>query len=429
MPATTVVMPKMGYDMTQGRIVRWLKREGERVDKGEPIAEIETEKVNIEIEAFASGVILSIAAPEGATVPVGQPIAVIGKPGEKPEEAPPAEVLPTQEAGAGEGAEAPPLGVTGDEPEAQAPAVERPSPAEGERVKASPVARKLAEENGVELDRVQGTGPGGRITREDVERFMSQAVGRRKAPERPTPPTPTPPSPPAAPPEGVPVESRELSRMGQAIARRMSDSKRTVPHFYATVEIDVSRVVVLREELNRLRRGEEKISFNDFIMKAVALALVRFPMLNAFYGDGKLNLYQHVNVAMAVALEDGLITPAIQNCDRKSLAQIATESRDLTTRAREGKLRQDEYGIGTFTVSNMGMLMVDEFVAVISPVQAGVLAVGSVAQRPVVRDGALAVAHTVKATISVDHRAANGADAARFLAELRQLLGEPGRLL
>jgi len=217
--------------------------------------------------------------------------------------------------------------------------------------------------------------------------------------------------------------------MGQAIARHMSESKRTIPHFYATVEIDMSRAVVLREELNRVARDEEKISYNDFVMKAAAVALTRFPMLNASYGEGKLYLYQQINMSMAVALEQGLIAPVIKDCDKKGLKDIARESRSLAARAKEGRLRQDEYGGGTFTVSNMGMLGVDEFAAIISPPQVAILAVGSVAQRPVVRDGRLDVAHTMRATLAVDHRVANGADAARYLTELKQLLEEPGKLL
>ena len=433
--ATTVVMPKMGYDMTQGKIVQWLKKPGDRVEKGEPIAEIETEKVNIQIEAFTSGEMLKILVPEGETVPVGQPIALIGEPGEKPEEVPPPPPE-VEKIGVGEGAEAAPLQV-----EVKAPEIKpvQPAPAaEEERVKASPVARRLAEEHGVELSRVQGTGPGGRITKEDVERFMMEAAGRRAvAPPPPPPPSPpapgfAPPPPAPAPPatiEGVPFQTKELSRMGQAIARHMSESKRTIPHFYATVEIDMSRAVVLREELNRVARDEEKISYNDFVMKAAAVALTRFPMLNASYGEGKLYLYQQINMSMAVALEQGLIAPVIKDCDKKGLKDIARESRSLAARAKEGRLRQDEYGGGTFTVSNMGMLGVDEFAAIISPPQVAILAVGSVAQRPVVRDGRLDVAHTMRATLAVDHRVANGADAARYLTELKQLLEEPGKLL
>ena len=447
MPATTLVMPKMGYDMVEGKIVRWLKREGDRVTRGEAIAEIETEKVNIQIESFASGVLQKIIAPEGQTVPVGQPIAVVGEPGEKPEEMPPSELPPAAQVGVGEGAEAPSVQVTGKAPE-MGPPPAAPPPAEEERVKASPMARRLAEERGVELSRVQGTGPGGRITREDVERFMSEAarrmapekaapppVAERPAPpaaERPAPPPPAaPPAPPEAPPPpgALPVETRELSRMGQAVARVTSESKRTIPHFYVTVEVDMSRVVDLREELNQDVPREERISFNDFVMKATALALARYPRLNASYRDGKVDVYRQVNLAMAIALEDGLIAPVIRECDRKPLLQIARESRELADRTHKGTLRQEDYSDATFTVSNMGMLGVEEFAAIINPPQAGILAVGAVAPRPVVREGALAIAHTMKVTVSFDHRVANGADAARFLGELKRLLESPARLL
>lgn len=451
MPATTLVMPKMGYDMVEGKIFRWLKREGDRVTRGEAIAEIETEKVNIQIESFASGTLQKILVPEGQTVPVGQPIAVVGEPGEKPEEVPPSEMLPAAEVGAGEGAEAPPIEVIGKAPGMGPPPAAAPPPAEEERVKASPVARRLAEEQGVELSRIQGTGPGGRITKEDVERFMSEAARRQMAPEKAAPPPaaekpapppaaerPVPPRPaaPAAPPETAPpmpgappVQTRELSRMGQAVARVMSESKRTIPHFYVTMEVDMSRVVDLREELNQGVPQEERISFNDFVMKATALALARYPRLNASYRDGKVDVYQQVNLAMAIALEDGLIAPVIRECDRKPLLQIARESRELADRTRKGTLRQEDYSGGTFTVSNMGMLGVEEFAAIINPPQAGILAVGAVAPRPVVREGALAIAHTMKVTVSFDHRVANGADAARFLGELKRLLESPARLL
>ena len=217
--------------------------------------------------------------------------------------------------------------------------------------------------------------------------------------------------------------------MGQAIARHMAESKRTIPHFYTTVEIDMDRVTALREELNEPLPKEEHISFNDFVMKATALALTRFPNMNGYYTEGQRNLYQQINLGMAVAVEDGLIAPVIRECDRKSLFEIARESRDLVARTREGTLRQEDYGGGTFTVTNMGMLGVEEFGAIINPPQAAILAVGTVAPRPVVRDGLLTVANTMKATLSADHRLVNGADAARFLGELRRLLESPARLL
>ncbi len=454
MPATTVVMPKMGYDMTEGKIVRWLKHEGDQVQKGEPVAEIETDKVNIQIEAFASGKLQKILIAEGETAPVGQPIAQIGEPGEEPVKVSPAEAFPAQAVGAGEGAEAPPEEVLGRGPEMR-PETERAEPEEeGERVRASPVARRLAQEQGVELSEVPGSGPGGRITKEDVERFLTEAAKRqvgaeeRRAPAPSAkvpsaPPTAEPGQPvaqpeapaaraeaaPAAPTTGVASETRELTRMGQAIARHMSDSKRTIPHFYATVEIEMSRVVDLREELNEGVPKEERISFNDFVTKATAQALTKHPKMNASYDEGKVTLYKEINLGMAIALEEGLIAPVIRDCDRKSLLEIARESRDLAARTREGKLRVEDYSGGTFTISNMGMLGVEEFSAIINPPQAAILAVGAVALRPMVKDGALGVAHTMKVTLSMDHRVANGADAGRFLMEIKKLLESPARLL
>lgn len=478
MAANNVLMPKMGYDMAQGKIIRWLKKEGEHVEKGEAIAEIETEKVNIEIEAFQSGTILKFIAHEDDEVPVGQPIALIGEPGDKVPEEAPALAMPEQQEGAGEGGESQPthvevqsagseVPVAAEETRAEAVAAEPPAPPEpaeeGERLKVSPVARRFAQEQGVELTSVQGTGPGGRITKEDVGRFLTEAAGRRRPaekaaarqPERPAParsaaeqaapaparaevpaPAPAQPKPaapadaPATPPaEGVPAETRDLSRMGQAIARRMAESKRTIPHFYATVEIDMTHVANLREELNRTLSEQAKISFNDFVMKATAMALVRYPILNAAFEGEKLRIYKQVNLGMAIALEEGLIAPVLQACDQKPLAQISREAKELAAAAREGKLRQEQYEGATFTVSNMGMLGVEEFAAIIPPPQAGILAVGAVAPRPVVRDGKLAVSTTMKATVSVDHRVANGADGARFLQQLKELLEEPIRLL
>lgn len=483
MPATNVLMPQMGYDMTQGKIVRWIKHEGDQVQKGEAVAEIETDKVNIEIEAFASGTLLKILVPEGNTVPVGQAIAAIGQPGDAIEAAtPPAEEPPKQEQGAGESTEEAPAGVQVQGPGSEArglseeerahPPSMGPQPAEAgeateekeeeERVKVSPVARRFAHEQGVPLTDVQGTGPGGRITKEDVERFLTEAAGRQQESEKaattraPSPdhqdqprqapvqqPAPAEPeaavrAAPAAPPaqvapmppmEGVPAETREVSRMGQAIARRMTLSKQTVPHFYATIEIDMAHAANLREELNRTLSDDMKISFNDFVMKAAAVALTRYPMLNSSFHDNQVTVYKQVNVAMAVALEQGLITPVVRECDRKPLAQISRESKELMARVREGKLRQDEYEGGTFTVSNMGMFGVEDFAAIIDPPQAAILAVGAIAPRPVVKDGQLAVSTTMKATISVDHRAANGADGARYLQYLKELLEDPIRLL
>ncbi len=217
--------------------------------------------------------------------------------------------------------------------------------------------------------------------------------------------------------------------MGQAIARHVAESKATIPHFYTTVEIDMDRVADLREELNQTLSQEERISFNDFVMKATAMALTKFPRLNGYYSEGKRILFQQINLGMAVAVEDGLIAPVIPECDRKSIFEIAKESRELVGRTRKGSLRQEDYSGGTFTVTNMGMMGVEEFIAIINPPQAAILAVGTVAPRPVVRDGLLTVANTMKATLSADHRLANGADAARFLGELRQWLESPVRLL
>jgi len=403
--ATTVVMPKMGYDMTEGKIVRWLKHEGDEVSRGEPVATIETEKVNIDIEAYASGVLRRIVAQEGQMVPVGEPIAVIGAPDEEIGEVPPPKAA---EAGA------PPTPA-----EEAAPAWETAARAE-ERIKATPIARRLAEEHSIDLSRVQGTGPDGRITREDVEAFIQQ---RDKAPAA----APTPSA--VAPAPAVPGEEVELSRMRQAIARHMADSKRTIPHFYVTTTIDMSEALRLRRSLNAMLPEESRISINDLIIKAAAKALQKFPEFNATLENGRVRYHKEVNIGVAIALDEGLIAPAISNCVSKSLPEIAAASRDLAARARDGRLRPDEYSAVTFTVSNLGMYDVDNFIAIINPPQSAVLAVGSVMPQAVVRDNQIAVADVMKMTVSADHRVTDGARAAQFLQEIKRHLQNPVSLL
>jgi pyruvate dehydrogenase E2 component (dihydrolipoamide acetyltransferase) len=376
MPATKVVMPKMGYDMEEGKIVNWLKKVGDQVQKGDAIAEIETEKVNIQIEAFTAGVLQQILVQEGDTVPVGEAIAEIATEGEAPAET---EAIAS---------------------DAAAPPTDR----QDARQRDEPV------EEGADVAEPAEAPPG------SAEMKESPMAERQEAALSPGP-------------SGVPAKSRDLSRMGQAIARRMADSKRNIPHFYATIQVDMAAVSNLRQELNRALSEDSKISVNDFIMKAAALALTRYPILNGSYAERKVHLYQEINVAMAIALEGGLIAPVIKNCDQKPLAQIAREAKNLAKGSKEGSLRQDEFEGATFTVTNMGMLGIDEFAAIINPPQAAILAVGSVAPRPVVRDGALAVSETMIATLSVDHRVANGADGARFLQEFQRMLEDPLRLV
>ena len=391
--ATNVIMPSLGFDMTEGRLARWLKNEGDPVEKGQAIAEIETEKATVEIEAAASGILARTIVQAGETVPVGTVIGVIVETGEEVVSvpAPPAPPPPAPFPEAGEG--------------------DAPSEA---RVKASPVARRMAEEAGLDLSRIKETGPGGRV----LERDVQAAIAARFAPE--------PHGVPAGPPPG---ETVPLSRMRQTIARRMTESKKMAPHFYVTVEINMDEAMKMRDQLNSLAPETERISVNDLIVAAAARTLARFPALNASYREGNLEMHSQVNIGIAVALEDGLIPPVLRDADKKTLRKIAAESRALTERARTNKLRSDDLGGGTFTVSNLGMFDVDEFIAIINPPEAAILAVGAVTRRPVAAAGEVRIASLLKTTLSVDHRVADGAQAGRFMQEFKKLLENPVNLL
>jgi pyruvate dehydrogenase E2 component (dihydrolipoamide acetyltransferase) len=390
---TNVIMPSLGFDMTEGLLARWLKNEGDTVEKGQAIAEIETEKATVEIEAAAAGILARIIVHAGETVPVGTLIGVIAEPGEEVTAAPspPAPPPPAPVPEAGEGA---------------APA--------GARVKASPVARKMAEEAGLDLSRVKGTGPGGRV----VERDVQAAIAAGSAP--------APPGVPAVPAPGAPVP---LNRMRKTVARRMTESKAAAPHFYITVEINMDDAMKMREQLNALAPEAERISVNDLVVAAAARTLARFPVLNASYREDNLEMHPQVNIGIAVALEDGLIPPVLRDADKKPLKRIAAESRALAERARTNKLRSDDLGGGTFTVSNLGMFDVDEFIAIINPPEAAILAVGAVTRRPVAAAGEVRIAPLMKTTLSVDHRVADGAQAGRFMQEFKKLLENPVTLL
>jgi len=397
-----VVMPQMGADMQEGTILRWLKREGDAVQRGEIIAEIETDKANVEIEAYESGILRRILLPEGTTVPVGQVIAVVA--------------APEDDISQYEAAAAPTVAAGVARPEPVAAVPERPPPAEAGRVHASPAARRLAEELGVDLSRVQGTGPDGRILRRDIEEAAAKAVEAA-------------PVAAAAPPVAVPPAAPAMSRMRQAIARRMTQSKREAPHYYLTMDIDMTEAERLRRQLNETAEGELHISVNDVIVKAVAKALQRHPIFNSWFVDGQVQRQEALNIGVAVALEEGLIAPAILNCGQKSLVDIARASANLAERARSGVLKAEEYTGATFTVSNLGMYDVETLIAIIPPPQTAILGVGAVRKAPVVRDGEIVVRERMKVALSADHRVTDGALGARFLAELRNFLENPISLL
>ena len=411
---TEVIMPQMGFDMTEGTVTRWLKSEGDTIERGEPIVEVETDKATVEVEAFASGVLRKIIVQEGSTVPVNQVIGLIGSADEAISEieAPAAEP-PQAEKPAPEKRQP-----AGEEREAETVQEEKKAKAGG-RPLVSPLARRIAEEKGIDLNLVTGTGPKGRITKDDVQSFIAQGDGAQATTAAPATLT-------TAPAE---VEALQLTKMRQTIARRMTQSKQEMPHFYVSASIDMTKAMALREELNETYEGELRITVNDLIVKAVALALVKNPMFNSYYAEEQIKRNPSINIGIAIALEDGLVAPAILDCGNRSLKGIAIAARDLTNRAREGVLKAEEYTSATIAISNLGMFDVDSFIAIINPMQSASVAVGSVRKQPVVRDDQVVISHMMEATISADHRVTDGAQAAQFLNEIKRFLQSPSSLL
>lgn len=423
----TVVMPQMGDTMEEGKIITWLKHEGDTIAKGDALAEIETEKVNIEAEAFVAGVLRKIIAPEGATIPVGQPIALIGEANEAiPAEfggASQAAQRPAKAAASAKAAPAPvaaamaPVAVANGRSEV----VAAPSPThDGGRVFSSPLARHIAAEHNLDIAQVQGTGPGGRIIRDDVLAALQAAPA-------------TLAQAPAPVPAGPEVEAVPLSQMRKTIARRLQQSMQTAPHFYVTVSVDATRLLQARAQINEYAATlaqPVKVSVNDLIVKAAALALTRMPQINVSF-DGERILYKkRVNIGVAVALEQGLIVPVVRDADKRGLLDLASESRRLAEAARANKLKADDLQGGTFTVSNLGMYDVESFTAIINPPESAILAVGAITPTPVATaDRQVVVRDEMKLTLSSDHRALDGALAARFLQELKRLLEQPMAIL
>ncbi len=428
--AETVSMPKLGFDMAEGTLVRWVIAEGETVVKGAVLAEIETDKATVEVESAFDGVVRRHLVEQGTVVPVGTPIAIIGGENEKIEEIPiPQAVIPA-------GAEAGP--VSGQTQQVIATAPVQVSAEDGEfpfGVRVSPLARRLAEEKSIDLKAVKGSGPQGRIVKHDIEAFLAR-------------PAVTPMAAQPAVPVGAPVlqkkaalsapdlfgppppdEVIERSRLRVAIGRRMTEAKQQVPHFYVTHEYDVASLLVLRKQVNALLDESEKISVNDFIVKAAALTLRQFPNLNASLDGDRVLRHGQVNVGVAVAVEGGLLTVVCSDTDRKPLRQIANEVRTMVGKAREGKVRPGDIEGSTFSISNLGMYDVEHFIAIINPPEAAILAVGSAREVPVVKDGEIKPGVRMKVTISVDHRVSDGAEAAQFLQALAFYIEEPLRLL
>ncbi len=417
-----VIMPKMGDAMTEGKVLRWMKQPGDQVQVGEAIAEIETDKVNVELTAEEAGTLTQIVVGDGGVAPVGGTIAMIGGPGEAAAGlAPPVASAPKPAAQA-PAAKAPPAP---EAPAKSAPTAPAPTRAPtDERIKASPLAKRMAAEQGIDLSQVEGTGPEGRITKEDLEAFIARGAGAPAA----TPPSPAAPArPTASPAPTTPGADVTLTRIRQTIARRMTESKQQVPHFYVTVEILMDEAAKAREKLNA-DLGEKVISLNDMILKAAAVALRAFPNLNATFMGETVRRHDEIHMGLAVALPEGLIVPVIRDCDRKSIPDIAREGKSLGDRARSGKLHPNELQGGTFTVSNLGMFDVENFIAIINPPQAAILAVGSAKPQPVADGDKVRVARVMRATISADHRVTDGAEAARYMGELKRLLQDPSQL-
>ena len=424
-----LTMPRLSDTMEQGTIGRWLKREGESFREGDVIAEIETDKATMDFQAYEDGTMLRILVGDGESAALGAPIAIIGAEGEEvPADAPtPAAASNGDRRENGDGrdngaAEQAPAA----EPEAKAEAAvaAEAAPAEGAGLRASPIARRMADAGGLDLRVLagRGTGPDGRIVKADVERALAGGAlaGPAAAPaSQPAPPTP-----------GEGDEVRELTPMLKAVARRMAESKATVPHFYVTSEIDMTRALELRAELNAaLADSGEKVSVNDLIVRACAQALLQHPQAHRSYVDGHHVYHAHAHIGIAVALDDGLIVPVLRDADTKGVRQLAVETRDLVGRARDGKLRQAEIESGTFTVSNMGMFDVAAFSAIINPPESTILAVSSTVERAVVRDGAVVPRKIMSVTLSCDHRACSGADGARLLQTVKRHLEAPTLLL
>ncbi len=411
---TKVVLAKLSPTMEEGTIVKWSKKEGDAVKVGDVLAEIETDKANMEMEALAPGVLRKILVPAGGKAPVGALIGVVADPKED------ISGVLAQSPAAGAPVVAPAAAPAVPAPAASAAAPLAAPPGDG-RVKASPLARTMAERQNIPLAEVPGTGPGGRIVKRDIEGYAAAPPGARAAPPAHAPgPAPAPVVPF---PSVVPGQELPLSSMRKTIARRLAESKFSAPHFYVTVDVDMGAAVALREQL--LRGENVKVSFNDLVLKACAKALPRFPMVNASWGGDKITTHGEVHLGVAVSIAEGLITPVVRHADRKSVLEISREVKDLAGRAREKKLRPEEFMGSTFTVSNLGMFEVSEFTAIINPPEAAILAVGSVSKVPVAVDDEVAVGHRMKLTLSADHRVVDGSLAAQFLQEVRRLLENP----
>jgi pyruvate dehydrogenase E2 component (dihydrolipoamide acetyltransferase) len=402
--------------MAEGMLVRWVKQVGENINKGDILAEIETDKATVEVESSASGVVLQLIVDQGTMVPVNAPIAVIGAAGEKVDAKPTADDRP-QTAATPQTAPTP-----ASTPQASASAETSSAVhSQSSEVKASPLARKVAKDNGVNLASVQGTGPGGRVVRKDVEAALSTADHR-------------PQTAAVSGPSSTVIVSTEdkviaTTKLRQAIGRRLVESKQTIPHFYVTHEYKMDALMDMRKQANAYLPDNEKLSVNDFILKAVALSLRQFPNLNATIKGNEIIQFGHVNVGVAVTVPGGLMTVVVKDTDQKSMRQISGEVKAMAGRARDGKVKPEDVDGSTFSTSNLGMYDVEEFIAIVNPPEAAILAISSAREVPVVENGQIKPGWRMKATISVDHRISDGAEAAQFMQKLAEFLENPVRML
>ncbi len=422
-----ILMPALSPTMTEGKLAKWLKQEGDEVRSGDVLAEIETDKATMEVEAVEEGTLGKILVAAGSEgIAVNTPIAILLEEGEDASALDKAaEAKPATAASAPASAASPAPTAT------PAPAGNRPAAASGGRIFASPLARRLAKEAGLDLTAISGSGPRGRIIKADIEAAIAAGTGKAKpaevAPAKEAAPVKAPPPPPSANYVEVPN-----SGMRKVIAQRLAQSKREAPHFYLSVDWNIDALLKIREELNsRTPEGDAafKISVNDFVIRAVALAMRAFPDVNCSWTDDAIRYYQTVDVSVAVATPSGLITPVVRNADQKGLASISNEVKLLAKRARDGKLMPEEYQGGGFTISNLGMYGITNFAAVINPPQSCLLAVGAAEKRPIVKDNALAIATMMSCTLSIDHRSVDGAKGAEFLQVLKKLVEDPLRMM
>jgi pyruvate dehydrogenase E2 component (dihydrolipoamide acetyltransferase) len=398
--AKKMLMPKLSDTMEEGIILKWRKKEGESIKSGDILADIQSDKADMEQEAYDSGVILKLFAKEGEGVKVGAPLAIIGKAGEDFSSL----LNDTAPAPAPTPAPAAVVAAPAVTPAYVPPPVPVPAVVNDGRVKASPLAKKIAQEKNIDLRTVKGSGPMGRIVKADVEGKSGSTMPRKVL---------------------APLQSKEIpnSMMRKTIAKRLLESKNTIPHFYLTVEMNMKRAMDFRSSINDATGT--KISYNDIVMKAVALALRENPKANSSFFPDKIVQHGRIDVSVAVAVDEGLITPVIRNTDQKTLAEISSETKELAKRAREGKLKPEEFTNGTFTVSNLGMYDIENFAAIINPPEGAILAVGSIVEKPVVENGQIVVGHTMKVTMSCDHRVVDGAVGAQFLQSFKKIIENP----